>query len=182
MSPGPNNTIIMAMASRRGLAAAIPACIAIATSSAIMILPGSIIINAAPAGQMTAAALQIGGAVMLAVFTIRTLCGSPGAELRLTSPTGIGMIIAFQPLNPKAWLLSVTIAAAAHAHSEPIVMVATLVALISAASLLAWAQAGVVIDQKACDAHRRLWFARILSTAMLASAAAMLFTGIEELI
>ena len=95
------------------------------------------------------------------------------AEPRSALPAGLAGLFAFQFLNPKAWVMALTAAAAIRA-SHPLSAFARLApvfTVIPAACLFLWASAGSLLSSALRRAAVRAWFDRAMGLLLFGSAA-----------
>ena len=179
ITPGPNNTIVLAAAARSGLPGAVP--------SIAGVLAGSLALLAlvwAGAGALFTAApvfrhlLLAAGALYLVWLggDLIWRSGDTGDAPRPLPGTTLG-IAAFQILNPKSWVL-VTTASVAMAGSTAGMdglsgfgRLAALMLVIPGACLTLWALAGVAIAERLRRRSTRRWFDRAMGCLLILSAA-----------
>lgn len=164
ITPGPNNIIVMASASAGGARAASVAIAAIVGSSAALFLLCWKLAALLPAPEQ-ARWIATGGAVLLAGLAAKMFF-SAGDEPARVQPIGGLAAAGLQMLNPKAWIMLVTIAAAARTAAIPPLALTAILCAIWAASLSLWAFAGAVLQ--------RAWPARIPAHRLDQAMAALL--------
>ncbi len=186
ITPGPNNFIVMAAATRGGFMGAFPAMAGVVVGSlgllGLIWLGAGAAFNAVPPLRL---ALTVAGALYLAWLgagLIRQAQGgadgndTPGRVGRLPS-TALG-VAAFQLLNPKAWVLVVTATAAISGETQSLTNLATLAATLGVIFVLCltlWASAGSVIAGWLGPPAARRWFDRAMGGLLLGSAALLVF-------
>ena len=160
LTPGPNNFVVMRTASRRGLAGTLPAIAGVVLGSLAMLAVVVAGAGAASAAEpRLPAALAVAGCLYLVFLGARLLAGGADSAaasrpvrqarpaLRETLPAGTAGLFAFQFVNPKSWILVLTVATAAPAQGGPLARFARLAPLfvvIPAAALLLWSALGSV--------------------------------------
>jgi threonine/homoserine/homoserine lactone efflux protein len=150
ITPGPNNFAILHLAATRGPRAAWPAIMAI--------VMGGLVLYALVAGGFELwihhhawleQLLLWSGAAWLAFMGVSLIRGSfrsaAGTDA-VTVPAGPLGLFVFQLVNPKGWLLMVSVAAAAHCAGSgsriDAALPPVLLTVVPAASLLVWLYAG----------------------------------------
>jgi threonine/homoserine/homoserine lactone efflux protein len=178
ITPGPNNFIVLEAGARRGLLAASRVIAGVVIGSLVLLAlvwAGiAAMIEAAPSLQMM---LSVSGGLYLGWLGAAMASNDPhkNAEegafslARARLPSSLVGVATFQLLNPKAWVL-VTTAAAAMAGSDSVVVLGALIAVISALCLLLWAIAGRALSGLLEKPRPRLWFDRSMGALLLVSA------------
>lgn len=179
ITPGPNNTIVLAAAARSGLSGAVPSIAGVLVGSLALLA----LIWAGADALFTAAPnfrhfLLAAGALYLVWLGSNLIwrSGDTGDEPRPLPGTALG-IAAFQILNPKSWVL-VTTASAAMAGSAAGMdglsgfgRLAALMLVIPGVCLTLWALAGVAIAERLRRRRARRWFDRAMGCLLILSAA-----------
>lgn len=180
ITPGPNNVIVLEAGARRGVLAAGRAIAGVVIGSLVLLAMAwggvGALVQMSPSlqvGLSVAGALYLGwlGAAMFAGDMARSdarLTGSERERARL--PSSFVGVAVFQLLNPKAWVLVTTAAAATMAGTGNVLVLALLIALISGACLLLWALAGRALSRFLDEAQPRLWFDRAMGGLLVLSA------------
>ncbi len=185
LTPGPNNFVVMRTAARRGLAGVLPAIAGIILGSLAMlavVLAGA---GAAFAAEpRLRATLAVAGSLYLAFLGARLLAGgadSAAAAGRLEReealPAGAAGLFGFQFVNPKSWILVLTVAAAAPAQAGPLAQFARLAPLfvvIPAGALLLWSAMGSAAAKRLKGHPGAVWLDRALGGLLVASALLLL--------
>ncbi len=181
ITPGPNNLVVLHAAGQAGLRGALPAIAGIVAGGELLLA-----LMALGAGAAFAAwpplrhAAVVAGALYLAWLGL-SLCfagmasRSPTGSARL--PAGTLGLVGFQFLNPKGWVLVLTVLAAVPvADLRDYLPLAGLFVLIPAACLLLWALLGAVLARwLAHPATRR--GVDVAMGALLGACAALLLLG-----
>jgi threonine/homoserine/homoserine lactone efflux protein len=201
LTPGPNNFVVMRTAARRGLAGALSAIAGIILGSLAML---AVVVAGAGAAFAAVprlrAALAVAGCSYLVFLGARLVAGAgAGVQGRLEAapvrrpdradavtvhrpasqedlPAGTAGLFGFQFVNPKSWILVLTVAAAAPAEGGPLAQfarLAPLFAVIPAAALLLWAALGVAAKGLA-GGPGGAWLDRALGGLLVVSALALL--------
>jgi threonine/homoserine/homoserine lactone efflux protein len=176
ITPGPNNLIVLQLAGACGLKSALPAIAGIVTGGLLLIEFAQIGL-----GAMTARypwvddVFVVAGAVYLAVLGLRLVYRSFGAVginpgSRPVGPLGAPALFVLQFANPKAWVLVLTVSAAARGAACSQFVLPLLFVAISSASLLAWAALGHVAARVLQGGLARARFDRAMGALLIASA------------
>ncbi|MEO7431172.1 MAG: LysE family translocator [Dokdonella sp.] len=177
ITPGPNNLVVFRTAARGGFAFALPAISAIVIGGVLMLALVSAGINDAferwPALRT---AIAVGGAAYLAFLGCQLMRTRSVEPVDPALPAGVPGLIGFQFLNPKSWVMVLSLVAAcpaSHALTRfaylPIMFV-----MIPGACLLVWALAGDRLASRLANPATRRWVDRILGASLIASALALL--------
>jgi threonine/homoserine/homoserine lactone efflux protein len=182
ITPGPNNMIVMA-AGARSLADAMAAMLGVVAGSLVVL--GLVwwgvgaVVDAFPQLKL---ALSIGGGVYLAWLGVslwqqpQESASDPPRRMLPSSALGVAV---FQLLNPKAWMLVMT-AAAAMPRSNGIVTLAILIALVTGMCLALWAFAGATASRVLEQPSARQAFNRIMGALLAISAAGSVVHALTE--
>lgn len=174
ITPGPNNVVVMDVAVRsRLLGTAAPiAGIVLGTLSLVMAMRFGLD-AALDRWTDSRLALQIIGAGLLVYLAVRIILSGWSVEDGRVEPTPVagglfGAMLALQLVNPKTWVLALTVSAA-HAGAESASMpgLIALVIAIPTLCLLAWALAGRVLQPLLTRAVVRRIFAIIMGTMLM---------------
>lgn len=183
ITPGPNNLVVLRLASRGGLRAALPAIAGIVGGGLVLLALVLLGLGAVSTGHpQWHAWLGIGSALYLAWLGLRLLAaGLRGnhAEPSEHALPGSGLgLFGFQLLNPKAWVM--TLAATAASGTPGLagyLPLASLFVTIPAGCLLLWSACGRLLARVLARAP----FRRGLDTAMGASLLAVAGLLLREL-
>jgi len=181
-TPGPNNLFMTRAAAASGMRATVPAAIGVALGGLAMLLLSHVglatVLLGAPELRQ---AILVAGSAVLIYGGLRIVASAHrrqhAPELHDGSaPAGVAALFLFQFVNPKAWTLSLTIAAAmpASIHSgADAVAVSAIYAcflLVSMACNLGWAAFGQVASRWLGTAARRTHFDRAMGLLLAGSA------------
>ena len=156
ITPGPNNFIVMREAARAGWRGAVPAIAGIVLGSlALLLLASAGLVAALAAEPRIGTAVGVAGCLYLAVLGARLAAARPRdgddpAGEPPALPAGVWGLLTFQFLNPKAWLLVLTVTASAHSSLGPhraLPLLAGLFVVVPAACLGLWSWAGVALTR-----------------------------------
>jgi threonine/homoserine/homoserine lactone efflux protein len=178
ITPGPNNLIVLQLAGARGWKSALPAIACIVAGGLILIALAQIGLNALISRYLwvdnvfvAMGVVYLGALGLQLVYRSFATAGSK-PESGPVAPLGAPALFFLQFANPKAWVLVLTVSAAAHAVSSQLVL-PVLYAVICSASLLAWAFLGQVAARVLQGGLARARFDRVMGALLIASAAAL---------
>lgn len=179
ITPGPNNLIVLQLAGARGLKSALRAIAGIVAGGLLLIELAQIGLGAITARYpWFDEVFVVAGAVYLAVLGLRlvyrsfdTVGANPGS--RPIAALGAPALLVLQFANPKAWVLVLTVSAAARGAASSQFVLPLLFVAISSASLLAWAVLGHVAARILQGGLARARFDRVMGTLLIASAGSL---------
>jgi len=187
LTPGPNNFVVMRAAARSGLIGALPAIAGIVLGSlallAVVTAGAGAAFEAEPRLEL---ALAVAGCLYLVYLGIRLLAsgsgsnGEPGDE---GLPAGAAGLFAFQFLNPKSWVLVLTVTAATPDGDGPLAVflrLAVLVVVITTICLLLWSAFGSAMARHLVRRPLRVGLDRTLGALLIASALLLLTSSWPE--
>jgi threonine/homoserine/homoserine lactone efflux protein len=178
-TPGPNNLLLLRVATIRGVRAALPA-------AAGMLLGGWALLAMAWFGLMgplsRVPALRSGlvllGSAWLSWIALRMIAGARTAALDrdtgTVGPANAGWILMFQFANPKAWVFVLVLAAAA--RDLPGWMLFALYAGVTTVCSLAWILGGGLLSPALSSERRKFHFELWMGVLLALSAFALPFT------
>lgn len=190
ITPGPNNLIVLAAGARGGLRVAGPlmagAVLGALTLLAFVWTGVAVILDTAP---YLRTALTVAGSAYLVWLgvnmvwqTIRRSDDIPSSSTDNSALPGTWFgVAAFQFLNPKAWVLIVTVTAALSREIDGalgLVMLGSIFVFIMAPCMVVWAFAGSVIGRFLNNSRSKLWFDRTMGILLVASAG-LLITSVN---
>jgi len=174
--------IVMQAGARDGISAAVAALLGVVAGSLVLLAlvwwgVGGVM-QAYPILELV---LAIGGAAYLAwvgiALVLRARTNQPEATHDALPSTMLG-VAAFQLLNPKAWVL-VTTAAAAMPRMDGILTLALLMTVVTTACLTIWALMGAASARLLAGSHARLWFDRVMGGLLAVSALGIVVDALE---
>lgn len=175
ITPGPNNFIVMSLASKGGLPSAFPAIggvlIGCLTLLALAWLGVSGIVLANPSLRWLLALIGAAYLAWMGIALFKSPSGSVTAASNL--PRSLAGLALFQLSNPKAWFLVTALAAAASKNSGPgsdPAVIAGLFAIVCTTSLLLWATLGASISGILSSPSRHRLFNRFMGLLLIATA------------
>lgn len=181
ISPGPNNMIVMDAGARGGLAAAANAMLGVVAGSLVLLVLVWIGVDELtqmwPAFALT---LSICGGAYLGWLGLALVMQRDAASAepsRRALPATMPGVAVFQLLNPKAWLL-VTTAAAAMPSSGGVITLGLLMALVTSICLALWALAGAASSRLLKQSRARRWFERAMGALLGISALAIVIDAL----
>ncbi len=176
-TPGPNNFIVMSVAIHRGVSASFAPILGIVVGSIGLFLLALSGIGAVVTGSLVIWIIKAAGALYLAWLGASLLrsTGFDAVTVRtLTMPQGILGLACFQFVNPKAWVLAMTVAAASSGETNGSILVVVSLGLLSATCLLAWALFGSAVSASMANPNRRIWIDRLMGGLLMISAGSLL--------
>lgn len=186
ITPGPNNLMVLQAARVSGWRAAARCVAGVIVGSlgllAVSALAAATLERASPllaptAGLAGAAYLAWLGVVLIGKRSRQSARGEPA------SPRSFAAAAAFQLVNPKAWLLSSTVAGsvAAQNYPGPWAAVGLMMVAVSAACLGLWAAGGAALDRVLDDPTAQRAVDKVMGLLLLMSAAALALNDAEAL-
>ncbi|HLQ07691.1 MAG TPA: LysE family transporter [Steroidobacteraceae bacterium] len=166
VTPGPNNLLMLRIGLEHGLRAVLaPATGVVLGGVAMLLLSRAGLARAFAAHPWLRAATAICGAGCVMWLGVRLTCGSGTAShAPVRSATGSARqllrMFLFQFLNPKSWLLVLTITAAAGAASVSLTTLIVLFVVIPYGCLALWAGGGSLAADLLRDTSARVRFER----------------------
>ena len=155
LTPGPNNLVVLRASSQGGFRAALPAIAGIVLGGllllAVMALGTGAVFMERPGWRRGVGAV---GAIYLVWLGMALFRAGLAARHAVTTkagpplPTGVAGLMVFQFLNPKSWVMVLTVLAALPAdslHSQ--MTLAAMFVLIPTPCLLLWAALGAVLSR-----------------------------------
>lgn len=182
-SPGPNNLMVFTLASQRGAIAALPAILGVQIGGLVLIALCSLgitrLLLERPALQATA---QTIGLLYLVVIGFTLSIKTPGAARKSDRSHMIGQapfitLLAFQLLNPKAWLLMTTLASVISANYTGITAFywqSLIFLFASGITLGLWLGAGNTLHRKLNNKLMQPVFPRVMGIAVVVGATYLL--------
>lgn len=185
-SPGPNTTLATALAANLGLKRALRFCLAVPVGWTLLMLGSGLGLGALVLGVPALRwSVKLAGVAYLLWLALRLARSAQLAEvdrrrLDVTFLQGVGL----QFLNIKAWMLALTLTAGwvVNAVGQPAANPGERLAIVCVAmvgfafsSNLLYAVVGSLLRGWLAQGRRLLWFNRVLSLVLVATAAWMLF-------
>ena len=181
ITPGPNNLIVLRASAREGLRAAVPVILGAVTGGLALLA-----VISAGAGRVFAAAprvrtsLAVAGGQYLEWLGVRLIARAGRAATeddervlpRAAAPR-LATMFAFQFLNPKAWVMVLTVSAAAADRTVALALIQTVVHLVC---LSLWAALGMFGVRRLRGAATG-WLDRVCGVALIVVALAVALEG-----
>ncbi len=181
ITPGPNNLMVLQLAGARGVKSALPAIAGIVAGGLVLIVLSQIGVDTVSRYPWLDYLVVAAGAVYLGALGLRLVyCsfGTPHTPSQSPpAPLGAPALFVFQFANPKAWVLVLTVSAAARAAATAEFILPLLFVAISTASLLAWAVLGHWAARNLQGGLARARFERVMGVLLMASAASLALGG-----
>lgn len=177
ITPGPNNIMLATAGATAGFRATVPHMLGISIGLSVQIaLIGTgiaTLMHQYPTLTVVMRVLAVGYLLWLAVQLLRPSAG--GEHGSAGQPLSFIGAALFQWINPKAWMMALTINAAfLPADTTPeaaIARVALVAALANLPCIACWAAAGSSIRQLLADPRHRRRFDRVMGVALAGTAA-----------
>lgn len=174
ITPGPNNLIVMQAGARGGIAAAGAAILGVLSGSLVLLgfvwVGLGTLIEAVPIFKIV---LSLAGGAYLAWLGLSLLLRRSSSSSQEALPSTLLAVAVFQLLNPKAWMLLAT-AAAAMSDAGSLLVLSVLVVLVTSTCLSLWALAGAAAAHVLAKPRARRLFERSMGAVLALSAAGIL--------
>ncbi|HUH89826.1 MAG TPA: LysE family translocator [Lysobacter sp.] len=188
ITPGPNNLVVMRVAMHAGFIGALPAIAGILAGGLVMLL-----LVVAGAGVLFAAVprlhhvITVGGGAYLCWLGARLVMdsfakssaqGAAGHAL----PSDAAALFGFQFLNPKSWVMVLTVTSAVRAGTEAsqvFLPLAVLFTLIPALCLALWSALGALMTTWLHRPRVRNWMDRVMGVLLLVSALLLVLAPVD---
>lgn len=175
VTPGPSNALLLIAGVRSGFVGGLPCVAGVVAGMASMMAAAGLglagLIGALPEALLV---LRIAGAAFLLRLAWQIAHAPPLPTARQGGAVGFWRALAFQWINPKSWIVSIS-AASAYGAGYPggPVAVATMLALVFAAAAtpgcLIWLGFGALLQRHLADPRRSRRFNIGMATALTAS-------------
>lgn len=182
ITPGPNNTMVLASGLNHGFGRTVPHVLGISCGFAVMVLAVGFGIGrlflAVP--WLYEALRWIGAAYLLWLAWKIATAGTMDGEAAAGRPMNFWEAAAFQWVNPKAWIMAIgAIAAYAPVNGGlgTIVIVAVLFALVNAPSVAVWAAFGTTLRRWLTDPRYVRIFNIVMAALLVLSLQPLLWDG-----
>jgi threonine/homoserine/homoserine lactone efflux protein len=181
ITPGPNNLIVMQAGARGGIAAAGAAILGVVSGSLVLLVLVWVgldtLIEAMPILEF---ALGLAGGVYLASLGLSLFLRRRSSISQEALPTTLLGVATFQLLNPKAWMLIATAAAAMSDRGGLLVLI-VLVVLVTSTCLSLWALAGAAAARLLAKPRARDVFERSMGVVLALSAVGIVIDAVLRL-
>jgi threonine/homoserine/homoserine lactone efflux protein len=167
ITPGPNNSLLLASGSRFGFrrTARHVAGTAVGMGTLVFAVTGGVgvVLLAVPGVELV---LKVGGSAYLLYLASRILTSSTADRTEVSRPFGMAGAVAFQFANPKGWLFALAAAGTFLPPSRPPVAAGLVVAVTCAIVILGtaagWAAGGAALHRLAGNASAQ----RVINTGL----------------
>jgi len=177
ISPGPNNLLVMRITAFKGWRGALPAVAGI-------LMGGLVLLFVVVTGSGKAfgewpwlrRTIELGGVICLVFLGARLFVTAGDCDRAMPLPSGLFGLFGFQFLNPKGWVLVLTVVTAVHAPdpTEALLRLMPLFIVIPAACLLLWAGLGGAMASRITRPAVRTWTDRTLGALLVVAALLLL--------
>lgn len=177
ITPGPNNLVVLRIAARKGWHGALPAIAGIVAGGlALLVLVTTGAGNSFSTWPWLRVAIKTGGALYLAWLGARMVAAADRNEGLMPLPGGFPGMFGFQFLNPKGWIMVLTVVAAlpTTGTAGTLLTLAPLFACIPTFCLLLWARLGGVLARHLAVPTVRRWIDRGLGALLIFAALLLL--------
>ena len=183
-TPGPNNLMLASAGSRFGFVRTIPHQLGVLIGFAIMMacvaLGIASLIAAVPSLYLVMKVASVAYMLHLA-WRIARAEGGGGPLSPSAGPIGFATAVAFQWINPKAWIQTLTAAGSYTNPSDPlglqVALLTLLFAVVGVASITTWVMFGQIIRRYLTSPRRRTIFNRTMAVLLVASVVPVIFEG-----
>lgn len=178
-TPGPNNALLAASGARFGLRQTMPHVLGVGLGFPVMVLiVGLVLAQAFQTSQWLQQGLKWGGAALLLWMGWKiATAGRPGQRTATERPFSFLGAAAFQWINPKGWVMAVSITSLYLSRAAPVqtaAIIAGTFVLAGLSSAFGWAWLGQLLSRWLGDGPRLRLFNLVMG-AMVAMGAAALF-------
>lgn len=181
VTPGPNNFIVLSIASASGARATLRPILGVLIGAVVMLLAvwfaADYLLDALPRFRLLIGIVGCAYLIWLGIRLIRST-GHAGQGAGPSLPRGVLPLLTLQLVNPKTWMVTFAIAGAGVAQQDdPIDLLFLMLAFpaVLGLSMVLWAGAGSLLTSLLRDAVVRKWFDRAMGTILIVSAPLMLF-------
>lgn len=180
ITPGPSNVMVMVAGARGGMLAGLPCLAGVVAGMALMMACGQLglggVVHAFPASLLV---LKWAGAAFLLWLAWKVANAGPMSDSATANPVGFWKALAFQWVNPKSWIVSVSAAGtygvgvAADASGLglllPALQLGAVFAAAAAPSCALWLAFGAAMQRWLRDARRARRFNVAMGAVLAAS-------------
>lgn len=174
ITPGPNNTMLLASGANYGLGATMPHLFGINFGFCVLVLAAGFGIGGLFAAVPLLHTLlrYVGAAYLIYLAWKIARAGGPDADGRQHRPMNFIQAAAFQWVNPKAWIMAIGAIATytpANGFFGNVLVVAAIYVAVNLPCLLAWAAAGTGLRGLLSQPLRLRIFNVVMALALIAS-------------
>jgi threonine/homoserine/homoserine lactone efflux protein len=176
VSPGPNNAVLWAEGMRFGFRRTIPHVLGTAIGMATIVVGVAagigVLIEAVPAAEVV---LKVVGSVYLLALAVLVVVGGEMGRRDVSHPFSVPQAVAFQWVNPKAWVFTIAAVGTFLSPSLPRVagvglLTLTVVVIVIGSSAI-WAAGGAALGRLVDDDRGRRAVSVVLAVLLVASVA-----------
>jgi threonine/homoserine/homoserine lactone efflux protein len=176
VSPGPNNAVLWASGMRFGFRRTIPHVVGTAAGISVLVIGVAagigLLLDAVPLLEL---ALKIVGSVYLLYVAILVLGGAGVGPAHVTHPLTFRQAVAFQCVNPKAWIFAIAAIGTFRPADLPwfadVASVNGILLAVVAISSSLWAAGGAALGRLVDDEGTRRAVGVVLAALLVASVA-----------
>ena len=184
-SPGPNTTLVTALAANHGLRRALRFCFAVPAGWTLLMLASGLGLGAVVTGApMLRWAVKLAGAGYMVWLAWKLARTEQLAQVDASLPAVTFLQgVTLQFVNIKAWMLALTLTAGwvVNAGGQPasnpgqrLAIISVVMMLFAFSSNFSYALVGSLLRRWLAQGHRLRWFNRVLALVLLATAGWML--------
>lgn len=173
ITPGPNNLVVMHVAMRNGWKSALPAVAGVLAGGLALV----VVVTAGAGGTFSAwpwlrGTIATGGTLYLMWIGVRMIAKAGREAGSAVLPASLAGLFGFQFLNPKGWIMVLTVVAALPAAdaAHALLYLTPLFVCIPAACLLTWARLGGALAPHLTRLVVRQWTDRALGALLILAA------------
>jgi threonine/homoserine/homoserine lactone efflux protein len=178
VSPGPNNAVLWAEGMRFGFRRTVPHVLGTAIGMATIVVGVAggigVLIEAVPAAEL---ALKVVGSVYLLALAVLLIVGGEMGRRDVSHPFSLRHAVAFQWVNPKAWVFTIAAVGTFLSSSLPwvagVALLTLTIAIVVVASSAIWAVGGAAIGRLVDDERSRRAVGVVLASLLVASVASI---------
>lgn len=175
VTPGPTNAMLLIAGVRRGFLGGLPCVLgAVIGMASMMAAAGLGLVSLVQAFPEILVALKVAGAVFLLHLAWRIANAPPMSSTQQDAPVDFWRALAFQWINPKSWVVSIS-AASTYGAGYPsdamgvATMLATVFALAATPGCLIWLGFGVALQRHLADPRQSRRFNLGMAIALAGS-------------
>jgi threonine/homoserine/homoserine lactone efflux protein len=176
VSPGPNNAVLWAEGMRFGFRRTVPHVLgtALGMSTIVVGVAAGIgaLIEAVPAVEVV---LKVVGSVYLLALAVLVVVGGEMGRRDVSRPFGLRQAVAFQWVNPKAWIFTIAAVGTFLSPSLPrvagVALLTLTIAVVVIGSSAIWAAGGSALGRLVDDERSRRAVGVVLAVLLVASVA-----------
>jgi threonine/homoserine/homoserine lactone efflux protein len=175
VTPGPSNALLLTAGVRGGFVGGLPCLVGVvAGMSSMMAAAGLGLAGLVHRWPLLLLVLKLSGAALLLHLAWRVAHAPPATGVRGEKVVGFWRALAFQWVNPKSWIVSLSAASTygvgySSNQVAVAVMLASVFAAAAAPSCLFWLACGVKLQRVLAEPARSVRFNRVMAALLVAS-------------